>query len=83
MLAADPAFGVHLKTSYDVVRMTISAYTYRGAIGMDIPTARFVWFETCYLPLGDAQDAVDHILHCGRVRAAGRVEKTARPTDSA
>lgn len=63
VVAAAPEFGSRLKTSYDLVRTTGSACAYRGAIGMDIPNARFVRFETCYLPLGDSSGVVDHVLN--------------------
>jgi hypothetical protein len=63
VLATAPAFGRQIKASYDLVRKTRCGYAFRCRAGWDAPDSRFVLFETCYLPLGDDADTVDHILN--------------------
>jgi hypothetical protein len=62
VIIASPRFGKQLKASYDLVRNTGRAYSFRGLIGRDAPDAAFAWFETCYLPF-EINGIVDHILN--------------------
>lgn len=61
VVRAAPRFGKQLKASYDYVRISRHPFSVRGLVGRDTPDAGFAWFETCYLPFGDAKDGVDHI----------------------
>jgi hypothetical protein len=63
LIAVAPQFGKLLKASYDLVRTTGRPYAFRGAVGSDAPEARFSGFETCYLPIGESQGAVSHIIN--------------------
>jgi hypothetical protein len=67
VIAQSPRFGRQLKASYDLVRTIRRPYAFRGFIGRDVADARFVWFETAYLPFGD-DDTVDHILNAAVYR---------------
>ena len=49
-----PRFGKQLKASYDLVRISGHPHAFHGEIGAEDSAARFVWFETAYLPLGEA-----------------------------
>ena len=60
--ALAPAFGSVLKRSVDIVVRKRIPIAYRGAIGRDVGNARFVWIETMFLPLGQTDDAVDHVM---------------------
>lgn len=62
VLAEAPGFGRRLKNCLDLVVETREPAAYRGKIGRDVGDARFVWLETVFLPLGDSDAAVDHIL---------------------
>ena len=62
-LAFSPRFGKILKSSYDMVCAMRRPYAFRGIIGKDAPNARFVRFETCYLPLGPSPDKVDYVMN--------------------
>lgn len=57
-----PRFGKQLKASYDLVRISGHPHAFQGTVGAENADARFVWFETAYLPLGD-QGQVDCILN--------------------
>jgi hypothetical protein len=57
-----PRFGKQLKASYDLVRISGHPHAFQGAIGTEDSSARFVWFETAYLPFGSA-GSVDCILN--------------------
>jgi hypothetical protein len=58
-----PRHGKILKASYDMICAMRRPYAFRGIVGRDAPKARFVWFETCYLPLGPSPDEVDYIMN--------------------
>lgn len=57
-----PRFGKQLKASYDLVRISGHPHAFQGTLGDDNADARFVWFETAYLPFG-GQGVVDCILN--------------------
>jgi hypothetical protein len=57
-----PRFGKQLKASYDLVRISGHPHAFQGAMGTDDSSARFVWFETAYLPFGSS-GSVDCILN--------------------
>jgi hypothetical protein len=57
-----PRFGRQLKASYDLVRISGHPHAFQGSVGSTNADARFVWFETAYLPFGDA-GAVSGILN--------------------
>jgi len=57
-----PRFGKQLKASYDLVRISGHPHAFQGTVGPENADARFVWFETAYLPLG-GQGQVDCILN--------------------
>lgn len=62
-----PRFGKQLKASYDLVRISGHPHAFQGAIGDTDSSARFVWFETAYLPFG-ASGSVDCILNAAVYR---------------
>jgi hypothetical protein len=62
-----PRFGQQLKASYDLVRISGHPHAFQGSLAADNPDARFVWFETVYLPLGE-DGVVDHILNAAVYR---------------
>jgi hypothetical protein len=57
-----PRFGRQLRASYDLVRISGHPHAFQGTIGNDHGDARFVWFETVYLPFGE-RGSVSHILN--------------------
>src|ERR1700743_714293 len=63
VIANSPRFGKLLKASYDMVRAMRRPYAFRGIMGRDAPHTRFVWVETCYLPLGPSPDEVDYVMN--------------------
>jgi hypothetical protein len=67
-----PRFGRQLKASYDLVRISAHPHAFQGTIGAEHSQARFVWFETAYLPVG-ANGSVDYILNAAvyRLREGG------------
>ena len=58
-------FGRALKKSFDVVVRSRGPIAYSGVIGRDAGEARFVALESLFLPLGDDDDRVDHIVTAG------------------
>lgn len=57
VIAERPEFGNMLRSCYDMARTRSEPLIVRGFIGKEFPDARFVWFETVYLPLrGDGND---------------------------
>jgi hypothetical protein len=62
-----PRFGKQLKASYDLVRISGHPHAFQGALGAEDSSARFVWFETAYLPFG-APGQVDCILNAAVYR---------------
>lgn len=62
-MAFAPRHAKILKSSYDMICAMRRPYAFRGRVGHDAPNARFVRFETCYLPLGPSPDEVDYIIN--------------------
>ncbi len=62
-----PRFGRQLKASYDLVRISGRPHAFQGTVGADYPRARFVWFETAYLPLA-GPDGVGYVLNAAVYR---------------
>jgi hypothetical protein len=62
LMAIAPKFAGVLKHSVDIVVRKRIPIAYRGAIGRDVGEARFVWIETMFLPLGQTDEAVDHVM---------------------
>ncbi|HTW36901.1 MAG TPA: hypothetical protein VMD53_19945 [Rhizomicrobium sp.] len=62
-IAERPEFGNMLKSSYDMARMRRTPLIIRGFIGPEFPDARFVWFETVYLPLRGPADDVEFVMN--------------------
>jgi hypothetical protein len=71
-----PKFAEGTKMFYDGVRMGRDPFAYRGWIGRDMPDTRYSYHELAFLPLGQTDDAVDHILIAGvyAARGAGWIE---------
>jgi hypothetical protein len=63
LIAQRPEFGNMLKSSYDMVRVRRAPLIIRGLIGPEFPDARFVWFETVYLPLRGTGDDVEFVMN--------------------
>jgi hypothetical protein len=53
--------GNMLRGLYEHVRVTAEPLAVRGWIGREVKDARFVYFESAFLPLGDDDKIVDHI----------------------
>jgi hypothetical protein len=49
-------------TTYEYVRQSGEPLAIRGKTGREFPEAKFVYHESVFLPLGDNEIAVDHIL---------------------
>jgi hypothetical protein len=62
-----PRFGRQLKASYDLVRISAHPHAFQGTIGAEDSAARFVWFETAYLPIGE-RGSVDYVLNAAVYR---------------
>jgi len=62
-----PRFGRQLKASYDLARISGHPHAFQGSLEADGGDARFVWFETVYLPLGE-EGVVDRILNAAVYR---------------
>jgi hypothetical protein len=63
VIAGRPEFGNELKRSFDVAREQRAPLALRGFIGTEFADARFVWFETLYLPLRGNDDAVEYVMN--------------------
>jgi len=63
VIAERPEFGNMLRSSYDMTRMRRAPLIIRGFIGNEFPDARFVWFETVYLPLRGSGEDVEFVLN--------------------
>ncbi|MEI9994762.1 MAG: PAS domain-containing protein [Rhizomicrobium sp.] len=59
---AEPALGNMMYSVYEHVRTTAEPFAVRGWVGREIPDARFVYYESAFLPLGEDGETVDHIL---------------------
>jgi hypothetical protein len=62
-IAERPEFGNMLRSCYDMVRTRSTPLIIRGFIGNEFPDARFVWFETVYLPLRGSGDDVEFVMN--------------------
>ncbi len=60
--AAAPEFGTMMHKLYEQVRTSAAPYAVRGWVGREVADARFVYYESVFLPLGDDGETVDHIL---------------------
>jgi hypothetical protein len=60
--AAAPGHGGRMRGLYEHVRATAKPLAIQGWVGREIPEARFVYYETVLLPLGEDGETVDHIL---------------------
>ena len=60
--AASPDFGKTMHGLYEHVRATAEPFAVRGWVGREVADARFVYYESAFLPLGDDGVTVDHIL---------------------
>ncbi|MBV8977310.1 MAG: PAS domain-containing protein [Alphaproteobacteria bacterium] len=60
-----PKFAEGMRIFFDGVRMGRDPFGYRGWIGRDMPHTRFSYHEIAYFPLGETDDAVDHVLLAG------------------
>jgi len=63
VIAERPEFGNMLKSSYEMARVRRAPLIIRGFIGPEFPDARFVWFETVYLPLRGLGDDVEFVMN--------------------
>src|SRR3569832_745516 len=59
--AASPDFGKMMRGLYEHVRVTADPFAVRGWIGREFGDARYVYFESVFLPFGDDGETVDHI----------------------
>lgn len=57
-----PVFGKQMHDLYEHVRKTAAPFAVRGWVGREVADARFVYYESVFLPLGDDGETVDHIL---------------------
>ncbi len=62
IVAMAPEFGGMMHGLYEHVRVTADPFAVRGWVGREIPDARFVYYESVFLPLGEDGENVDHIL---------------------
>ncbi len=59
--AASPYFGNMMRGLYEHVRVTAEPFAVRGWVGREVADARFVYFESVFLPFGDDGETVDHL----------------------
>jgi len=62
IVALSPEFGQMMFGLYEHVRVTAEPFAVRGWVGREIPDARFVYYESVFLPLAEDGETVDHIL---------------------
>jgi hypothetical protein len=60
--AAAPEFGRMMRGLYETVRASAAPFAVRGWVGRDVPDARFVYYESVFLPLAEDGVTVDHIV---------------------
>lgn len=60
-----PKFAEGLKIFYEGVRMGRQPVAYRGWIGRDMPETKYSFHEVIYLPLGENDATVDHLVVAG------------------
>jgi hypothetical protein len=64
-------FAEGLKIFYEGVRMGRRPIAYRGWIGRDMPETKYSFHEVIYLPLGENEATVDHIVVAGHYVGRG------------
>ncbi len=62
IVAMAPDFGRMMLGLYEHVRVTRDPFAVRGWVGREIPDARFVYYESAFLPFAEDGENVDHIL---------------------
>ena len=62
-IAEAPEFGTALKSSFEFARLRKAPIAFRGTIGRDFPDARFVWFESLYLPLFGESGEIEFVMN--------------------
>lgn len=62
IIAMSPHFGRMMYGLYEHVRTTAEPFAVRGWVGREVADARFVYYESAFLPLGDDGRTVDHIV---------------------
>jgi len=62
IVAMSPDFGRMMLGLYEHVRVTAEPFAVRGWVGREIPDARFVYYESAFLPFAEDGENVDHIL---------------------
>ena len=62
VVAEAPGYGSALKSTLDNVVRTRKARAWSGLVGRDAGIARFAWYESLFLPLGETGATVDHVL---------------------
>ena len=62
IIAAAPELGNMMYGLYEHVRATGEPFAVRGWVGREVTDARFVYYESVFLPLAEDGQAVDHIL---------------------
>ena len=60
--AAAPDLGRMMHDLYERVRVTAEPFAVRGWVGREVKDARFVYYESVFLPLGEDGETVDHIV---------------------
>jgi len=60
--AAAPDLGNMMHGLYEHVRTTAEPFAVRGWVGREVADARFVYYESVFLPLGEDGETVDHIV---------------------
>jgi len=60
--AAAPEHAGRMRGMYEHVRATAQPLAIQGWVGREVPNAKFVYYETVLLPIGDDGQTVDHIL---------------------
>lgn len=62
LMAEAPGFALALKKSLDKVVSSRAPLAFCGVIGRDLGEARFITLESVFLPIGDSDERVDHII---------------------
>jgi hypothetical protein len=57
-----PEHGAFMRRAYEYVRTSAEPLAVRGWVGQEVKGALFAYHESVFLPLGEAEDSVDHIL---------------------
>jgi len=62
IIAVAPEFGNLMYGLYEHVRNTRDPFAVRGWIGKEVPDSKFVYHESVFLPLGEDDETVDHLV---------------------